>query len=377
MLPHQRLVLMDVGANNGNYSLKIAQVCSDALRACGITGIHLQLVLFEPNPSLGESLAYVQRQVELLEPSWNVTLVRSAVWTVADEVRKFYVPEDLSVTSSLRRGTNERSTGAAAGEGGHGKAREVMVTTVDLASFLHDNVGTSDVIYMKLDVECAEWLVVPHLIASRALCPIQFIRAEWHFQTHCEGISASTLLGFTEQYLSNVCGDAVPASHSSNSSRFIDLEADRTARRATLPSFVQMHSSMCMHMLTCRETQRFDLFVFDDHVPCAGARSVRQRQADISVQGPGAAEAAPGGESGTRTRTAHGHSGSARLPEVRPSAARRSSSAQGWRSVRTAAALYRVCVSCVSRFKCCELCVHVSDQCSCLSLSEQRPLATR
>lgn len=228
VLPHQRLVFMDVGANDGNDSLRLCRLCSTYLQARGRTGASapsLQLIQFEPNPLLGGSLASVQRQVELLEPSWNVTLVRSAVWTVANEVRKFFLPDDRSVSSSLQRGTN----GAAAAEGGKG-AREMMVTTIDLASFIHENVGTADVIFMKLDIECAEWFVVPHLIASRALCPIQFIRAEWHFRTHCQGLNASALLGFTERYLSQACGDTTPASHSPNSSRFIDFEADSKTR---------------------------------------------------------------------------------------------------------------------------------------------------
>ena len=179
---HQRLIVMDVGANNGNFSLQLIKKCSAALRTHGgtLAPRSLQLLLFEPNPILRAALAWVEHQAAVLEPPWHTEVITSAAWTVAGEMKRFYI-SNVSITSSMHQSSANRQKAYGRPE----SVREVGVTTFDLAAFLRDNVRTGDVAFMKLDIECVEWRVVPHLFTELAFCGLTFIRVEWHFHALC------------------------------------------------------------------------------------------------------------------------------------------------------------------------------------------------
>ena len=80
----------------------------------------------------------------------------------------------------------------------------VSVGTVDLAAFLQDNLSPDDVAFMKLDIECVEWVVVPRLFDAHALCRLRYIRIEWHFAPNCPGRNVSLFHGFRMK-LAQVC----------------------------------------------------------------------------------------------------------------------------------------------------------------------------
>ena len=189
----KRLVLIDVGANDGAWSEKMMRDCSAALRQRSSEGdqhsISLHLIMFEPNPILGDKLALVQQQASLLVPPWTTMWIPAAVWTVANETKEFWV-SNFSIVSSFRQANANRFAAHS------GAAHKVTVETIELGAFLRSNVSPSDISFMKLDIECVEWVVIPHLLDTRALCLLDLIRVEWHFKSRCPGLNASTFRDF-------------------------------------------------------------------------------------------------------------------------------------------------------------------------------------
>lgn len=242
--PGQRLVVMDVGANNGQSSLELATACSKGFKQRGKVDSlvpNLQLILFEPNPVLQPQLYDMQLQASLLVPPWNVTLITSAVWTVENEVKKFYI-SNASIVSSMQRANADRF----ATKSNVGVAQELAVTTIDLARFLRRNLQVGDVVFMKLDIECIEWIVVPHLLAKYALCPVQFLRVEWHFRSPCPGLDGALFNNF-ESRLKDECTLASDAP-TSRFHRFYDAEVDsKLSFNAYMHAFVKHHAHDSAH----------------------------------------------------------------------------------------------------------------------------------
>ena len=179
--------------------------------------------------------------ISLLVPPWNVTLITSAVWTVENEVKKFYI-SNASIVSSMQRANADRF----ATKSNVGVAQELAVTTIDLARFLRRNLQVGDVVFMKLDIECIEWIVVPHLLAKYALCPVQFLRVEWHFRSPCPGLDGALFNNF-ESRLKDECTLASDAP-TSRFHRFYDAEVDsKLSFNAYMHAFVKHHAHDSAH----------------------------------------------------------------------------------------------------------------------------------
>lgn len=54
------------------------------------------------------------------------------------------------------------------------------MTAVDLADFLKRRAAADDFVLIKMDIEGAEYVVVPHLIATGAACLIDEVYLECH-----------------------------------------------------------------------------------------------------------------------------------------------------------------------------------------------------
>ena len=201
-----RLVVLDVGANNGNSSLSVVRQCSKLLQAQAVragdgTGRPtLKLILVEPNPTLAADLASAVDVASKLEPPWHTTVVPSAASTTENGHVSFW-RSPYSLVSSLRQSNAARWNRLS------GAAQKIDVTTLDLAAFLARNVLPGDVAYLKLDVESAEWNVVPHLLRRGALCPIRYLLIEWHYKG---GGANRTLATSLEAELRQGCGSDGP-----------------------------------------------------------------------------------------------------------------------------------------------------------------------
>eukprot|EP00966_Prymnesium_polylepis_P061549 1428370-Prymnesium_polylepis.1 len=144
----KRLVLIDVGANDGAWSEQMMRDCSAAVRKHSSEGdqhsTSLHLIMFEPNPILGDKLALVQQQASLLVPPWTTLVVPAAVWTVANETKDLWV-SNFSIVSSFRRANANRFAAHS------GAAHKVTVDTIELGAFLRSNVSPS----VRLEVGAA------------------------------------------------------------------------------------------------------------------------------------------------------------------------------------------------------------------------------
>ena len=125
----------------------------------------------------------------MLVPPWSVTHVPKAVWTAADHTVALWV-SNASIVSSLEQRNANRFARHV------GLAWKETVATVEIGAFLHENVSPSDMSFMELDIECVEWVVLPPLLDSGALCRLDLLRIEWHFKSRCPGMNVSIFHDF-------------------------------------------------------------------------------------------------------------------------------------------------------------------------------------
>jgi len=57
---------------------------------------------------------------------------------------------------------------------------KAKVSTIDLAQFIKENFKTEDEIWLKMNIEGAEYKVIPHLEAEGALAWIDRMYVKWH-----------------------------------------------------------------------------------------------------------------------------------------------------------------------------------------------------
>jgi len=208
----KRLVYLDVGANDGNTSLALVKACNARYNAAGgKTGNgppRLVNIAFEPQPRFIASHADLVRKAGQLDPPWNVTVMPAAAWVSSESSLDYWVSKKMSTVSSLYQSNTFRW-----GKNTHHDEVRISVPTIDLAAFLLHNVRPhDDTTYLKLDIESAEFDVIPHLLKKQALCNIDYILVEWHQfayaltnqtkQRHAEAVQANF-----EATLRRECGD--------------------------------------------------------------------------------------------------------------------------------------------------------------------------
>ena len=159
------VTIFDVGANNGLFSLALLR---EVQRRSPST--HVALHLFEPQPHLQPQLAALTTAVG---PNVTVRNIAAAA-SVRDGVGTFWASSRNSETASLHQ-TASRAL----------HKRNFSVALVDLDAYLAAHVVPSsppDLIFLKLDVESAEFELLPHLLrrAGAAACWIDYWLIEWH-----------------------------------------------------------------------------------------------------------------------------------------------------------------------------------------------------
>lgn len=147
-----RKIFIDGGANNGNS----IQLFLDKFPNSEEFEIHS----FECNPKL----------VHILQKKYSKksTIYPFAIYNI-DSEKDFYTAEDVS--STLR---------ADKISGGVDKNKFIKVKTLDLSKFIFDNFNKEDYIILKLDIEGAEYDVLPHLIETKAIEYIDELYGEYH-----------------------------------------------------------------------------------------------------------------------------------------------------------------------------------------------------
>ena len=192
----QKRILLDVGSNNGAWT---AARLRAATRAGG-EGAFDRVYVFEPNPRFNEELA-------LLVARYGVRHIRAAAW-VHDGNISFHISKNdeassleanrasawngwkgcqpvqawSNVSAYARNGSHwngvikRRAYSAAVCE----KARTATVMSVDLSRFLWKISCPQDHIKIKMDIEGAEFTVLPHMLKEGTACWINQLQLEWH-----------------------------------------------------------------------------------------------------------------------------------------------------------------------------------------------------
>ena len=120
--------------------------------------------MMEPLSHLKELLA--ARAANLRDA---VTYIRAAAWW--KNTTLVFFPSQSSISSSL----------SPVMAGRYGLLGRKNVTALDLAELVRRRVRPGDrLVLAKLDIEGAEYEVLPHLLLTGAICHIRYLIVEWH-----------------------------------------------------------------------------------------------------------------------------------------------------------------------------------------------------
>jgi FkbM family methyltransferase len=155
-----RLLFVDCGGHNGSSVRKFRREFDERGR--------FEIATFEPNPEYASSFDGLPKH----------QLVQAAV---ADEDGEapFYLDREDGDGSTLYRHKLTRH------EGGFGELDRddpIHVQLVDLSQWLQANVRRKDYVILKLDVEGAEYRVLPKLLADGTLRLVDELFIEWHWE---------------------------------------------------------------------------------------------------------------------------------------------------------------------------------------------------
>ena len=186
--PGTQAFVIDVGANDGSWSLSWAQEKVSG----AIGGRSLEVHMIEPQRNFRASLSTAAAR-------HNFTFV-SAAASRADGEMTFYSKAGASrsgstVASSVRDDGREAYT----------------VPSIDLASYLRKSIPRNSLTLVKIDLEGLEYDLLPWLLLHGSLC-VSHLLIEWHLVSQPIGsrLEALALRHSVERLLRSGC-DAPPA----------------------------------------------------------------------------------------------------------------------------------------------------------------------
>lgn len=145
-------ILIDCGFNVGKYTRKIL-----------LTESFDKIFAFEPNST------YLKKwQDIILKDLPPVTLFNAAIHTYDGTIDFF--DGRSSQNSSI---FNDK---------GHLKGTKKTVNCVDFDKWFRETVTPQDHVHLKIDVEGAEYLVVPKMIESGSISMVNTLVVEWHWR---------------------------------------------------------------------------------------------------------------------------------------------------------------------------------------------------
>jgi hypothetical protein len=135
-------------------------------------------MVIEPQPIFHKELgALAARHSAANDSLCRVDYVPAAAWK-----------HDGNVTFSSHRDSRGAYVGAEKRSGQRGVH---SLPSIDFGAYLRRTLRWDDLVYMKVDVETAEFSLLPFLLTAGALCNVDFLFVEWHFSK----IAASQRLG--------------------------------------------------------------------------------------------------------------------------------------------------------------------------------------
>ena len=172
----ERAVIVDIGANTGEFSRWMAILATVAARHHSRSHLlgQLEVTMLDPQPSMAPVLTNLVTDLRRRTPNVSVSFLPVAAWTRNDNMT-FYSLR-ASQESSLMADGADASRMAKSGH-------KTIVPSIDLATWLLHGASFSDAFtlrLLKIDIEGAEYDLLPHLIVSGALCRATHLLVEWH-----------------------------------------------------------------------------------------------------------------------------------------------------------------------------------------------------
>lgn len=173
----QNHYFLDCGANNGCSVRKFRAEIDLENR--------YHIFSFEPNPAFSNCFSDFQ----------NHTFIPKAVWTKNGALTFYDSLQDDKYGGTVREG---KSTGNV--DYNH----PIEVDSLDFSSWVTSNFSDEDFVILKLDIEGAEYDVLPKMIQDGSLDKVNLFFVEWHFdkvdvdiKTHKHIVKALKSLNFT------------------------------------------------------------------------------------------------------------------------------------------------------------------------------------
>ena len=146
-------ILLDCGAHNGD---SIPDLVS-------LFGPFDKIYAFEANPSYEKEILALRSQYN------NLELICAAVWDKQEKVKLFL--GETGLESSL---IFEKKTG------GFSKTNYVESEAIDFSEWMKSNLSINDTIYLKMDIEGAEFPVLEKMIRDGTHRMVDVFLPEWH-----------------------------------------------------------------------------------------------------------------------------------------------------------------------------------------------------
>ncbi len=211
-----KYVYLDVGSNRGIQIRKMfePQLYPDApilplMRRVLGPGWSTRLqevcaIGFEPNPA--NTAALEELQAAYRGQGWRVHIFTGTAAAITDG------EADLTLDQEAPEEFHQPGSSLVPVESYDGFAKE-RVKTIDLARYINEEVlggGEEDrpVVVMKLDLEGYEHTMMPHLLATNALCKLHTVFYEehgWGFLQDAQGNNASFFTDFAKEHDPKLC----------------------------------------------------------------------------------------------------------------------------------------------------------------------------
>ena len=175
-----RSVYLDVGANDGADALGVwRQLCGNG-RPAAEAQLHL-MVLVEAQPRFVELLHNLAVNLTQRSEACDIEVVGAAAWT-----------HDGTVAFSQNRDPRSAYVGS---HRQYGQRKVLSVPAVDFGAYLNRTLREDDNAMLKLDIERAEFDLLPWWLTTRSLCLVDYFLIEWHFKLLDANSSSARLEG--------------------------------------------------------------------------------------------------------------------------------------------------------------------------------------
>ena len=179
--PTEHALVVDIGANDGLFSLNTMHL-AEQVPPQGIGPLSASRRAKQPADSLARRISLI-----LIEP--QATMARSLQRLVTRYTGSAYWPvaawtHDANLTFRGDR-HKVRSSLLDARDSGRSTREVYTVPAIDVASRLHQELDRRrpSLLLLKLDVEGAEYELVPHLLMNGLLCRAHYLLFEWHLNS--------------------------------------------------------------------------------------------------------------------------------------------------------------------------------------------------